>query len=133
MKNFKLRIITPERVFFEDEAYMVEFNTVEGEIGVLADHVPLTTIIQPGILTIRMEDKSVEAALHDGFVEILPDSVTILAEIIEWEHEIDFERALEALERAKSRVGSSTPETDVARAHTALQRAMARMALKDNK
>ena len=49
---FTLRIITPDRIFYEGEASMVEFNTTEGEIGVYKNHVPTTVIISPGILTI---------------------------------------------------------------------------------
>lgn len=129
MENFKLRIITPERVFFEKDAYMVEFNTTEGEIGVYANHIPLTCIIKPGILTIRMEDEEKEAALHSGFVEILPHQVTILAEVIEWPEEIDLHRAESAMERAKERIANRTTQTDIARAETALLRAMARISV----
>lgn len=129
MDNFKLRIITPERVFFEKDAYMVEFNTTEGEIGVYANHIPLTCIIKPGILTIRMEGEEKEAALHSGFVEILPNQVTILAEVIEWPEEIDLNRAEAAMERAKERIAHRTSQTDIARAETALMRAMARISV----
>ncbi len=128
MEKFRLQIITPERVFFDQDVEMVEFNTTEGEIGVYARHIPMTVIIKPGILTIRMENNEAkEAALHAGFVEILPDQVTILAEIIEWPEEIDEARAEAALERARERLRSHTPETDIARAETALMRAMARI------
>ena len=67
------------------------------------------------------------SALHSGFAEILPEGVTILAEIIEWPNEIDENRAEAALHRAEERLRSKTPETDIARAETALQRAMARI------
>ena len=127
MDNFRLQIITPERIFFDQDAYMVEFNTTEGEIGVYANHIPLTTIIKPGILTIRMDGEAKEAALHSGFVEILPDRVTILAEVIEWPEEINRQRAEAAMERAKERIAHPTSQTDIARAQTALMRAMARI------
>ena len=126
-RNFLLKIITPERVFFEEEATMVEFNTTEGEIGIYKNHVPMTVIVKPGILTITQEDGIKEAALHSGFVQILQDEVTILAEIVEWPEEIDVERAEAAKERAEERFKSRTPETDMARAETALQRAVARI------
>ncbi|MBQ2803149.1 MAG: ATP synthase F1 subunit epsilon [Lachnospiraceae bacterium] len=126
-KSFELRIITPERVFYEGEVEMVEFNTTEGQIGILPGHIPLTVIVKPGILNIYEKDGEKEAALHSGFVEILPERVTILAEIIEWPNEIDVTRAEDALHRAEERLRSRTPETDVARAETALLRAMARI------
>lgn len=122
-----LRIITPDRVFYENDVKMVEFNTTEGEIGVLPGHIPLTVIIKPGILYITETEGDKVAALHSGFAEILPDRVTILAEIIEWREEIDERRAEAARERAEERLRSKTPETDLMRAETALQRAVARI------
>ena len=124
---FLLRIITPERTFYEGRAEMVEFNTTEGEIGVLPGHVPLTVILKPGILSIYEPEGEKIAALHSGFAEILQDQVTILAEIIEWPEEIDQDRAVAAKARAEERLRSRTPETDIARAETALQRAVARI------
>lgn len=126
---FSLRIITPDRVFYKGEVSMVEFNTIEGEIGVLKKHVPTTVIISPGILTITEAEGTREAALHAGFAEILQDEVVILAEIIEWPAEIDTERAQRARVRAEERLRSKTPETDILRAETALQRALARISV----
>ena len=125
--KFLLKIITPDRIFYEGEASMVEFNTTEGEIGIYKEHVPTTVIIAPGILTITEDNEQKQAALHAGFVEILQDKVTIMAEIVEWPDEIDLERAQEALQRAQERLVSKTPETDIARAETALHRAVARI------
>lgn len=125
--GFLLRVITPERLFYENQVEMVEFNTTEGEIGVLPGHVPMTVIVKPGILDITESEGDKTAALHAGFAEILPDRVTILAEIIEWPEEIDVERAQAARERAEERLRSKTAETDMARAETALQRAVARI------
>lgn len=125
--SLKLRIITPERTFYEGDVDMVELNTTEGEIGVLPGHIPLTVIAKPGILNIYEKDAEKTAALHSGFAEILPDSMTILAEIVEWPDEIDEQRAEAALHRAEERLQNRTPETDIARAETALLRAMARI------
>lgn len=126
-KAFTLRIITPERIFFEGEAEMVEFNTTEGAIGVYPGHIPLTVIIKPGILRIHEKEGERIAALHSGFAEILPDGISILAEAIEWPDEIDEKRANEALLRAQDRLKSKTSNLDIARAETALQRAIARI------
>lgn len=125
--SFLLRIITPDRVFYEDQVKMVEFNTTEGEIGVLPGHFPLTVIIKPGVLNITETEGDKEAALHAGFAEILPDRVTILAEVIEWPDEIDEERAISARERAEERIREKASGTDLMRAETALQRAIARI------
>ncbi len=129
MEQFKLRIITPERVFYEGDIDMVEFNTTEGEVGVLLGHIPMTVVIKPGILTITEAEGTKEAALHSGFAEILPEEVVILAEVVEWPSEIDAERAEAAKQRAEERIRSHTPETDMARAETALLRAIARISV----
>lgn len=126
-RNFRLKVITPERVFYEGDVNMVEFNTTEGEIGIYKGHVPMTVIVSPGILTISESDRARNAALHAGFVEILQDKVTILAEIIEWPDEIDLKRAEAAKNRAEERLRTKPEGTDILRAETALQRAMARI------
>lgn len=125
--QFMLRIVTPERVFYEGSVEMVEFNTTEGQIGVLPGHIPMTVIVKPGILVITEEEATKEAALHSGFAEILPDGITILAEIIEWPDEIEKDRAEAALLRAQERLANRDIQTDLARAETALQRAIARI------
>ena len=124
---FSLRIITPDRVFYKGEVSMVEFNTIEGEIGVLKKHVPTTVIISPGILTITEAEGTKEAALHAGFAEILQDEVVILAEIIEWPSEIDLSRAESSRSRAEERIREHAPGTDMNRAELSLKRAVARI------
>ncbi len=126
-EKFKLTIVTPDREFFNEEADMVEFNTTEGEIGVYAGHAPLTVIVKPGILTITQGERVRNAALHAGFVQILPEEITILAEIIEWPEEIDKGRAEEARQRAEGRLAERSANIDLDRAQAALMRAVARI------
>lgn len=122
-----LKIITPERRFYEDDVDMVEFNTVEGEVGIYRGHIPMSMVVAPGILTITKDGESQNAALHAGFVEVLPELVTILAEIVEWPSEIDLERAEASKERAESRIGENQSGTDMTRAELSLRRAVARI------
>lgn len=126
-RNFMLKIITPDRVFYEDQVSMVEFNTIEGEVGIYKGHIPMTMIVAPGILTITKDQEISEAALHAGFVEVLQDQVTILAEIVEWPEEIDVGRAEEAKSRAEERIREHAPGTDMRRAEMSLKRAVARI------
>lgn len=86
---FWLEIITPEGIFYKGEAWMVEFTAQGGEIGVLKNHIPLTTILVPGVLSIKEAEGEKKAALQAGFAEILPERVTILAEGAEWTGEIE--------------------------------------------
>lgn len=125
--RFVIRIITPDRIFYEGEAEMVEFNTVEGEVGIYKNHIPMTMIIKPGILCMTNGEEEKVAALHAGFVEVLPEKITILAEIIEWPNEIDLERAEAAKERAEKRLREKNPKTDMVRAEIALQKSIARI------
>ena len=96
-------------------------------MGAIPGHIPMTVIVKPGILHISEAEGEKKAALHAGFAEILPESATILAEIIEWPGEIDEDRAKSARERAEKRLSSKAPNTDIAKAETALQRALARI------
>ena len=129
-RNFDLEIITPDRVFYQGQASMIEFNTTEGEIGIYKDHIPLTVIIKPGVLTVTSEEDKRKAALHSGFATIMQDKVTILAEVIEWGDEINEERAEAARQRAEERLRANQASVDMARAEAALLRAVARIKTK---
>ena len=126
-KTFNLQIISPTRIFFDGDATMVEMKTTEGEIGVLAGHIPLTAILEPGVLKIHQEEGTKEAALHDGFVEIQKTKVTVLAESCEWPDEIDVERAKEAKSRTENRIKSGRADVDMLRAELALKKALTRI------
>ncbi|MCI9137860.1 MAG: ATP synthase F1 subunit epsilon [Lachnospiraceae bacterium] len=126
-KNFQLEIITPDRVFYKGEASMVEFTSVDGEMGIYKHHIPLTTVLAPGIVTITEPEGKKEAAVHAGFVQILGDKVTFLAEIAEWPEEIDVARAEAARARAEERLRGHGEEIDVTRAEIALKKALVRI------
>ncbi|MDE7061249.1 MAG: ATP synthase F1 subunit epsilon [Lachnospiraceae bacterium] len=128
-RYFKLQVIAPDRVFLEEDAEMVELTTTEGEIGVLKDHIPLTAIVAPGILRVKKDGQQKEAALHEGFLEILPDKVVILAESCEWPEEIDINRANEAKIRAERRLKGADAEINETRAELALRRSLVRLSL----
>ncbi len=125
--TFKLKIIAPERVFYEGEVVMLECRTTEGEIGILKNHIPLTAVLAPGVARIKEPDKVLKASLISGFIEILKDQVTVLAEIAEWPDEIDVKRAEEARVRAERRLQEKKTGTNLARASLALQRSIARI------
>ncbi len=124
--TFTISIITPDRTFYQGQATMLEFTTTEGDIGVYPQHIPLTTVVAPGICTIHEAEGDKKAALHAGLAEILPDKVTILAELVEWPDEIDPDRAKKAEERARARLANKTEDTDVLRAEIALKKAIVR-------
>lgn len=124
---FRLRIITPDRVFYEGETSMVEISTTDGEIGVYKNHVPTTFILLPGVLTIHEAEGERLAALHSGFAEVLLDQVTVLAEAAEWPDEIDVERAERAKARAEERLHDRADNINQMRAELALRRSLTRI------
>ena len=120
----QLQIITPDRLMCDESVKMVEMRTAEGEIGVLPGHIPVTVMMAPGVTHITKADGSIRhIAIHDGFVEIQPDKISIMAEIAEWPEEVDLDRAKAALSRARERITNPGPDTDVARARRAWARA----------
>ena len=124
---FKVEIITPDRVFFTGEADFLEFTAETGDLGVYKNHIPMTTVLSPGLVTIHNGDEEKVAAVHAGFAEILGDKVTLLAELAEWPDEIDEQRAIAAKERAEQRLASHTEDIDVKRAEFALKKALIRI------
>ena len=124
---FKVEIITPDRIFFTGEADFLEFTAESGDLGVYKNHIPMTTVLAPGLVTIHNGDEEKVAAVHAGFAEILGDKVTLLAELAEWPDEIDEQRAIAAKERAEQRLASHTEDIDVKRAEFALKKALIRI------
>ena len=126
-KTFRLEIISPDRIFYTNDVLMVEYNTVEGEVGVYAEHIPMTQIIAPGRLIITEENGQRTAALLSGFVESTPDKVTILAEAVEWPQNIDIARAERARDRAQQILSAEEDEQTLLLAEAALKRALVRL------
>ena len=126
-KMFKLRIIAPDRVFYEGEASFLELVTSEGEVGIYKNHIPMTMVLVPGIARITESGEVKVAALHSGFVQILQDEVTVLAEIAEWPDEIDVNRANEAKIRAERRLETQDPNININRAEIALKKSLVRI------
>ena len=120
--KFALKVMCPDRTFFEGEADMVEMNTTEGYIGVYPGHIPIATVLAPGILVIHNDGESKRAALHSGFARISPDNIMILAEVAEWPDEIDLNRAEEA--------SGTESGIDIKRAEAALKRSLTRISIK---
>lgn len=130
-EKFRLKIAMPSGQFYDNEVNMVELTTTEGRIGIYGGHFPLAAMAAPGVLRIHENGMVKEAALHSGFIEILPERVTILAEDLEWPGEIDRSRAEEAKKRAESRIKSSSSELDIMRAELALKRSLVRLEIKE--
>lgn len=128
-KLFFLEVITPTRIFYRGDAWMVELNTSEGEVGIYKNHIPSAYILAPGILKIKEQDGVKKAALCQGFMEVQKEKITILAETAEWPWEIDIQRARRSEERAKQRLEQKDNLIDIRRAEASLKRALVRLTL----
>ena len=131
IKMFLLSIVTPGKIFYEEEVSSLIAPGVEGYLGVLTDHAPLITSLVPGKLTVKKDSKNTEVilAISGGFLEVLKNKVVILADAVEFDGEIDLERAKKALERANQRLKSKEKEIDIPRALAAFKRAQNRIAI----
>jgi len=79
LKPIDVRVVTPEKVFFEGKAAGITLRGSEGYLSVFYDHTPLVTSLLPGVLKIRTEDnEQKEAVLSQGFMEVKPEAVTII-------------------------------------------------------
>lgn len=114
-------------MFYEGQASFLEFTSVTGEMGVYANHIPLTTILDSGVVKIHHDGQVKKAAVMGGFVEIQKDRITVMAENAEWPEEIDVDRAKAAKKRAEERLQKREAGLDVTRAEAALKRAIARI------
>ena len=132
-ETMKLQVVTPDKEFYKGEVSMVELNTADGEMGIYPLHVPTAVAVAPGVLKIHVGGEVRKAALLSGFIQVLPEKMTILAESCEWPEDIDGVRANEARIRAERRLTDNSSETDLARAEAALQRALVRLSLTEEK
>lgn len=103
-KTFKFEVVTPEKVFFSDEIEMVVFNREDGEMGVMAGHMPMVVAVDVGILKIFKDGVYKFAAISEGFVEITEKGVTAIVDAAEWPEDIDIERAEKAKKLAEDRL-----------------------------
>ena len=125
--HLTLEIVTPDRKVVAEQVDEVEIPGAEGYFGVLPGHTPLLATLQVGELWYRKGNEKVFLSIAFGFAEVLPDRVTILAQIAEKADEIDVARAEAAKRRAEERVSKLLPDMDYERARIALMKSLIRL------
>lgn len=127
------KIVTPERVVYEDTIKKVTIPTTEGEITVLPEHAPLVTMLNPGELRVHKETgDTVDLAIAGGMLEIRPNSeVYVMADTAERAEEIDVERAQKAKDRAEQLLKeiNDTADVEYARLQAIIERELARISV----
>jgi F-type H+-transporting ATPase subunit epsilon len=126
--KIQLEIVTPERMLIRETVDEIQVPGSEGYLGILPGHTPLLSTLTVGELWYRVGSITTHLAVAGGFVEVLPDRVTILARVAERAEEIDVARAEAAKKRAEERLATG-PRNDVdfERARIALLRSLIRL------
>lgn len=130
LPTFKVSLLTQEKVHLEADAVHLEAPGAVGYLGVLANHAPLMTTLKPGKIIVSLPGGKEETyAVSGGLLKVSGNEAVVLAEAIEEPDMIDIDRALEAKERAETRLKDHSAETDLERAACALDRALNRIQL----
>lgn len=122
-----LKIITHEKVVFDQEVDEIYTKTVDGEIGILKNHVPIMSALDIGVTKAVKDGETLYFTTMGGGLQFKDEECIILTPTAEAGHEIDVARANEALKRAKARLAEQSAEIDAKRAEAAVARAMARL------
>jgi F-type H+-transporting ATPase subunit epsilon len=128
MEKIKFKIVTPERIVFEDEVNQATMPTQEGEITVLPRHIPLVSVLKPGELLLKKDKEEIPIAVSSGLIEVGKNAITVLADTAEHAHEIDEQRAEEAKRRAEEMMKTASREmVDNAALVSNLEKELARL------
>ena len=130
MDTLKLEIVTPDAVAYSDDVDMVTLPAVEGQIGILPQHVPLMTQMVPGEMIVRKGGQDRFLAVGEGFVEITGDQVAILTDMAVAAESIDEAKAEEARQRAQARLGEKLSAEEIASVNAALAHSLAQIRVK---
>lgn len=125
MNRLYLKVVTPDKLFFEGEIDMLVARTIEGDVGIFLNHSPLVTILDIGRLVIKDGDERKIAACAGGYIDVRNNNITVVSDACEWEDEIDINRAERAKERASKRLEDKG--TDTFKAELALKKAINRI------
>ncbi len=123
----KLDIATPDRLLVSTEIDSVEIPGKAGYLGILPQHAPLISELAPGTIEYKHGGSTEKLAVSWGYVEVLPQQVSVLAETAEKAAEIDVPRAEAAKKRAEERIRSGAKDVDLERCMASLERAVARL------
>jgi F-type H+-transporting ATPase subunit epsilon len=126
-KELQVEIVTPDRLLLREVVDEVELPGAQGYFGVLPGHTPLLAMLRVGEMWYRQGAQKHYVAMAFGFAEVLPDRVTVLAQIAEKAEEIDVARADAARQRAEARISKPAADMDYERAQIALHKSLSRL------
>jgi F-type H+-transporting ATPase subunit epsilon len=127
----RLEIVTPDQKIYSDDVDYVVIPGIEGELGVLPQHVPLMTQLVPGELRVLKGGEELRLAVGEGFVEISGDKVAVLTDMAVRESDIDESVAEEAVRRAEEAMRQEKmSDEELATVQGALQKSLAQIRVK---
>ena len=129
MTVLKLEIATAERLVYAEDVSIVVAPGADGELAILPEHTSLLTTLKPGELRVVKDGKESLIAVSGGFMEVLSNRVTILADTAERSEEIDEERASIALKHAQEQMAQASSKMELEKAMAAMRRSQARVAV----
>jgi len=129
-KNINLQIVTPEGIAYSDDVEMVGLRSVEGQIGILPNHIRLMTQMLPGEMTLRKDGHMKFLAVGEGLVEVTRDRVAILTDMAVAAETIDEAKAEEARRRAEARLQEKISAEELASVNASLARSLAQLHVK---
>jgi F-type H+-transporting ATPase subunit epsilon len=129
---YKIDIITPERMFYSGDIESLVLDTPDGKRGIMAGHTPMIIAVAIGQIDLKIDGQWKTAFTSEGFIEVTPNGITMMAQTVEWPEEIDARRAAEAEKRAQERLRQKQSLNEYHSTMSSLARAMARLRIKRN-
>jgi len=134
MGVFYLKVLAPERHFYEGDCEQLVIPTTDGEYGILADHSNMIAAVIPGEIRITIPgEKTIMAAVSNGIIKVENNNVTVLTESLEKPEEIDEMRAKRSLEEAQDAILQKKSKHDYLQAQAKMNRALNRLKVKNHK
>ena len=124
-----LEVLTPEKIALRETVEEVVLPGLDGELGILPDHAPMISQLKTGVLSYRMAGDRRVMHVSGGFAEVLPDKVSVMADVAEKPDEIDLKRAQEARAKAEQLLNSREENADLPNTQLKLERALIRIQL----
>ncbi len=130
MAQLHLKIVTPEKLIFDEEVSQVNVSTEQGEIGILPNHANLMAKLEPGELVIKKNGKADSMAIGDGFLQITDNVLTVMTDLATYATDIDEKAVEDAKKRAETALTQTLSDEEYAETFAALEKSLAQLRIK---
>lgn len=130
MAQLHLKIVTPEKLIFDEEVSQVNVSTEEGMLGILPNHANLMAKLEPGELVIKKDGKTDTLAVGDGFLQVSDNVLTIMTDLAVSEGDIDERAVEEAKKRAEQALEQKLSDEEYAETLAILEKSLAQLRIK---